>query len=711
MNAIPDADLVCVSNAFYATYSGMMPGVLAGQYPPSRMEIDLARLCASARARLIVDKVVGLDATNRQLLFDKRPPLPFDVLSVGIGSIPGRKDVVIDENAPVLSIKPMQTFLPRLTERLSTVNTDGRPLRVVVVGGGVGGVEICFCLPKFLEAHASGQPAEISLIHGGEAVPNGSAPSTTKLTERLLKNTGVRLYLKQRVQRITADEVQLATGENLPADVVLWATGATAPPLLRQFGLPLDDRGFLLTDNTLKTTAEGPIFAVGDTGTIQGESLPKAGVYAVRQGPVLWRNIANQIEGKPLEPYKPQRKFLKLLNTADGKAIAEYGGRTFRSSWAWRLKDRIDCRFMDKYQDYTLPMMKPEPLDEAAEQQMRCAGCGGKIGGTILSQAIHRLDIASSLDNPNVLIGLNQPDDVAVVRSHGDQVAVTTDFFSAPVDDPYITGQMAALNSISDIYAAGATPTAALAIVTIPHGDRRAQEQMLVELLEGSLRVFRPHDIPLVGGHTIEGAQLTLGYTVLGYPKQDAIRAKADLRVGDHLVLTKPLGSGVLLAAQMQAKCHGAWFETLLDRALTSNREAAEILPNYGLSALTDVTGFGFAGHLLEMLKSSGVAAKIRLQDVGLLPGVEELIGDGIESTLAPANRDAEQEIEVSENQRRTAHYAVLFDPQTCGGLLAGVAQDQTDQLLDAFRSADIQASVVGTVVETEKERRRIVLC
>ena len=528
MNPIPDTQLVCVSNNYIASYSGMMPGVLAGQYPTERMEIDLARLCSSSNAMLIVDEVVSLDPENRSLQFADRPPLRFDVMSVGIGSVPSFKNVVIDDNAATLSIKPMQTFLSRLQARIDQLGQLNRPLRVTVVGGGIGGVEICFCVPNFLKKQSLSY--ELTLVHGGRSVPNGGAEKTTQLTEAELKKRDVQLKFSSRVERISNSHVDLVGGESFEADIVLWATGASAPPLLSKLNLPLDDRGFLLTDHTLRTTAGHPIFAVGDTGTIENENLPKAGVYAVRQGMVLWKNIELALANRPLEKYKPQQKFLKLLNTADGKAIAEYGNSAYRAGWAWRLKDFIDGRFMDKYQDYKPAMMTDEPLDADEEQQMRCAGCGGKIGGTVLSRVLSRLDTSASKNNPHVLIGLDQPDDVAVVKASGEQVAVTTDFFSAPVEDPYICGQMAALNSISDIYAAGATPTAALAIVTIPHGDRDAQEELLFHLLEGSLRVLRAHEIALVGGHTIEGAQLTLGFTVSATPMRQKSMPKLTSR-------------------------------------------------------------------------------------------------------------------------------------------------------------------------------------
>jgi hypothetical protein len=147
-------------------------------------------------------------------------------------------------------------------------------------------------------------------------------------------------------------------------------------------GLPLDEEGFLLTEATLKTTADAPVFAVGDAGTIRNQPVPKAGVYAVRQGPVLWENLRRALRGEPLKPYRPQQRFLKLLNRGDGTALGEYGQTSFEGAWAWRLKDWIDVRFVEKYQN-----LEPMPMEGDASP-MRCHGCGSKLASTSLFRAL-----------------------------------------------------------------------------------------------------------------------------------------------------------------------------------------------------------------------------------------------------------------------------------------------------------------------------------
>ena len=708
MHPLAEALLTCISNYSIATYSGMLPGVLAGQYRPEQMEIDLVRLCASASARLIVDTVTGLDLDGREVLFDTRAPVPFDVLSIGIGSVPTRAGIESLDDT-VLAIKPMQTFLPRLEERLRLVHQQqsGRPLRIAIVGAGAGGVEITLCLPSRITKTLGDIPFELTVVNGRDEVTSGASAKTALKSQRALEARGVRLVLGRRVMRISAGVVSLDNGEQFDADIVLWATSAVAPPLLERLGLPMDERGFLLTHPTLRTTRDVPVFAVGDTGTIANSPTPKAGVYAVRQGMVLWENIQRTLQGHPLQEYRPQRNFLKLFNSGDGRAIGEYKGISFHKAWAWKLKNAIDTKFMAKYQDYAIMPMKTSAALEDPAIQMRCAGCGGKVGGSVLSKVLSRLDIPP---NENVLLGLEAPDDAAIVRSPGGRpMTVTVDFFAAPLDDPYIVGRIAALNSASDAFALGAQPIAALASTTIPIGKPRKQEQLLYEVLAGGLHEFRQMGATLVGGHTIEGPQLTVGFTMLADQGPNAPLTKAGLRVGDRLILTKPLGSGILLAAHMQARCEARWMDALLRTMLLSNQPAAKLVEEFDIRGLTDVTGFGLAGHLLEMLRASKASAELMLDRIPLLDGVDVLVKEGLESTLVPANRAVETNIRVAEQQRRNARYAALFDPQTCGGLLLGVRESDVDAVLSRLAAmSDVPAALIGHVTEVDDREPNI---
>ncbi len=305
----------------------------------------------------------------------------------------------------------------------------------------------------------------MTLITASEEVGDGLVGSTRQRIRELMEARGIRVVVGSKVKRVAQDHLELEGGRKIEADLAIWSTGAAAPELLNKLDLEKDENGFLLTRSTLQTVSDERIFAVGDTATIAESATAKAGVFAVRQGPFLWDNINRMLWNRPLQEYEPQKGFLKLVNTADGKSLAEYKGHSVYAGWCWKLKDRIDSKFMAKYQDYE-PMKMVVPDDES-EEVMRCLGCGGKLGSELLGQVLSEMSVPAHED---VIIGLDQPDDAAIIKTYDDQVTVTTDFFASPLDDPYLVGRIALLNSASDCCVMGAQPTAALAMVQLPLG-------------------------------------------------------------------------------------------------------------------------------------------------------------------------------------------------------------------------------------------------
>lgn len=705
MKPIENAQLVCVSNHPVATYSGMMPGVLAGQYSVSEMEIDLVRFCAAAGIRLIIGDVTGLDRENRELKFRDRPALAYDFLSIGVGSKPSLKGVEVHDAKKLVAIKPMQTFLRRLSGQLSELTDAGSTPRIGIVGGGIGSIEIAFCLDRRLRDDPASigfvpdKKIDLTLLTGAERVGSGMIDSTRDRIESHLKERGIEVKTKSRVVSIDSGRLEFKDATSAEFDAIIWATSAVAPPLLADLDLDTDERGFLKTRSTLQTVSDDTIFAVGDTATLVDHDLPKAGVFAVRQGPVLWDNLKRSVWGRELIAYRPQRKFLKLVNTADGKAIAEYGQRSFVGRLFWFLKDRIDRKFMRMYQDYS-PMEMAPVVAPSDEVEMRCLGCGGKIGSQLLSSILDELDVKP---HPEVIIGLDQPDDAAIVRTKNNQVTVTTDFFASPLDDPYLSGRIAVLNSVSDCFVMGAQPTGALAMVQLPLGHARAQRQVMRELMAGCVEELNRAGAAIVGGHSIEGPRLIAGFTVLGNQLTDP-KTKGMLAVGDQLILTKPIGSGILLAGLMQGKLPAYTFEPMIESMLKSNQIALKLLQQFGIQAMTDVTGFGLAGHMAEMLKASQLSAELRMEDVPLLSGTVEMLAEGIQSTLAPDNRIAAGKVELQLQDIESDRYASLFDPQTCGGLLFGAKPAEVDRVIEFLcENGFDKAAVIGEVVENNQ--------
>jgi selenide,water dikinase len=363
------------------------------------------------------------------------------------------------------------------------------------------------------------------------------------------------------------------------------------------------------------------------------------------------------------------------------------------------LKNRIDRAWIDKFTLF--PPMNGQAEPETEAPTMRCGGCGSKISSDVLSAALKRIEIA---DDPRVLLGTRAGEDAAVYRTRPELFGTepkklvevqTVDYFKAFVDDPFLFGRIAALNSVSDLYAMNARPFSALAIATLPYARGPVQEAQLYELLSGAVRSLRELGVVLAGGHTTEGHELALGFSVTGHAEEDRLFQKSRLQPGDRLLLTKPLGSGALLAAWMRGECNAAWFEKLVQSMLLANKAAAEVFAQAGVTACTDVTGFGLAGHLLEMLDASRVSARLDNKVVPLYGGFEDVVSRGIVSSLHRDNAKVSCRV-----QGPTPLPAWLFDPQTSGGLLGAVKPEQVETTLQQLRQAGYpDVAVIGEVV------------
>jgi pyridine nucleotide-disulfide oxidoreductase family protein len=361
---IPDCRLVCVSLFPTATYSGMLPGTLAGQFTDAEMRIDLVALAERAGAEFVRGHANGLDLEAGQLLFADREPLSFDVLSIGVGSKPAGIEQHRGSGA-IVAIKPMQTFLTRLDARIDQATgakSDERDeVNLAIVGGGVAGVEIAMCLRQHVARAWPNRRFDIRIHHNGDRVAEGLRPRTVRLIESILRKRHIKVDCNSEVTEVRSDSVVTSDGREHAADAVIWATGAAPPDVLATLPLEKDARGFLATTPTLQSKTDRRIFAVGDCGTITSSPSPKAGVYAVRQSPILWHNIGALLRGEPLKRYRPQSDYLKLINTGKRKAVLEYGWLSWRGGWCWHLKTWIDKRFISAYQ-LESPPGATEPL-------------------------------------------------------------------------------------------------------------------------------------------------------------------------------------------------------------------------------------------------------------------------------------------------------------------------------------------------------------
>ncbi|MBL4681976.1 MAG: selenide, water dikinase SelD [Pseudomonadales bacterium] len=686
MNPIPGLKVTLISPDILTPYSGMLPGVVAGHYQAEDIHIDLIPLCRFANVRFIQSRVHDIDALNQLVSCENWPDIQYDVLSIDVGITPSLESVP-GATEHVLPVKPIGQFLQQWDRYLSRVkDTD----IIGVVGAGAGGVELALAVNhRVQQLYSSSSSAKVHLFTADDHILKTYPTNIQNKISALVKDAGITIHVDCRIQAVKSNLLISESGDQFKLDEIFWVTAAASQSWLGDTTLPVDDNGFLRVRETLQVEQYDNIFAAGDVAHVISHPRPKAGVYAVRQGPILYKNIKRLLLDKTLIAFTPQKTFLSLLSIGRKYAVASKYGLSVSGKSVWLWKNWIDTKFMNRFTQ--LPKMKVKRqsgLLSEFNEQMRCGGCGSKVSADILSEVLSELDLSQG-----------QLDDAAIFSvPTGKLMLHTVDSFKSFIDDPFIFAQIAAHHALSDIYAMGGEGATALVTITVPYGKPRFVKGILKQLLLGAKKIFDSEGLALVGGHTSEGLELSIGFAVNGLVSESELIQKSKLKVGDALVLTKALGTGVLFAADMQFKAKGEWIAAAIASMTLSNKRAAQIIRDAGVVSGTDVTGFGLGGHLTEMLISSKKGATLNLDSLPIMKGASSLFHDQhIKSTLHDANQNALSPMIESSHQS----YPFLFDPQTSGGLLVGVSESKKDVLIAQLKAAGYPATAcIGYVDE-----------
>lgn len=730
MNPLPGVRITVIARDVHTPYSGMLPGYVAGHYEYDDVHIDLRPLCQFAGARLYHDEATLIDPKAKKVICKGRPAVPYDVLSVNIGSTPSFKGISGAEDFTT-PVKPINTFIDRWHQLVGRVLDKPGLHRIGVVGAGAGGAELLLAMQHRLhnlldEQGRTSEGLEFHLVSRADTILPTFSKGVQRRIGDLLQTRGIHVHTSSKAENVAPGVLSISGGETIELDEILWVTAAGAPSWLRESGLDVDEDGFIQARDTLQSTSHDDVFAAGDIAAVVNHPRPKAGVFAVRQGPPLTENLRRVLVGQPAKPFTPQRAFLGLISTGDKYGVASKWNWSAAGRWVWTWKDWIDRRFMASFSELPeMPVEKASALNPGLADQatlndisaiaMRCGGCGAKVGANVLTRALAELE---PIPNDDVLVGLHAPDDAAVVQIPDGKVMVhTVDYFRSFIDDAYVFGKVAANHALSDIFAMGAEPQTALAIATVPYGIESKVEASLHEMMSGALEVLNDAGATLVGGHTSEGPELALGFSVNGLADAKTIMHKGGMVAGEVLILTKALGTGTLFAADMQHKAKGRWITGALKSMVQSNRLAAKCLYTHGASACTDVTGFGLLGHMVEMTKATGVDVEtgidveIDLDALPILDGAMDTVRAGILSSLQPANvrlRRAIRDLELVKGHER---YPLIFDPQTSGGLLASVPAERAVACLAELHELGYEKScVIGRVTQTSDHLEPVTL-
>tara|TARA_Y100001968_G_scaffold136503_1_gene124617 strand:+ start:65717 stop:67762 length:2046 start_codon:yes stop_codon:yes gene_type:complete len=668
----------------------MIPGVISGEYLLKETEIDLRSLANRAGVALVIAEIKGLDLNRKKIFLYNRPPIIFSTLSLDVGSetrntAGNPKLTSIDSYVP---IKPFDKAI-KWIEKQDDQSNLSRSKPFSVVGSGLAAFEIIFALRR----RWPDRPLILQVYSG-------------KLEKNIRK-----VLLRYKIELVESMDLVRCPG--------LLCTGSLCSPWLQKSGLSVDHSGRALTSSTFQSIDYSYIFVTGDCGVFKNNYRPPSGVWAVRSAKPLARNLERFSRGLKLLRWKPQKHALQLIG-GPFSSEQSYGWAFWSnclvgpSPLLWRLKKVIDKRFMD--------MLSPQVLMKDEQHQIKasfaCRGCAAKLSSEPLKHALYESDLADLGDNPK---------DAALIFSlpSSQGVVQTVDGFPALISDPWLNARLTTLHACSDIWATGASVISAQPLINLPAVSIGMQKELLSQSLRGIKSVLELQDAKIIGGHTMEDrseptAPITLGIdislSINGIVSDDMnMWLKDGMQIGDVILLSRQLGSGVLFAAAMRNAVNPCYIDQVIEILNISQHNLVEDLvkmKNYKsdskiVHACTDITGFGLLGHLNEMLRSSNsnrlnrgmspIKIKLEAKKIPAFSGVINLFRDGYSSTLAPANRafwnllhpvgNAPFELILGDIQKNSDHHKqimeLIVDPQTCGPLALSCSKEVGAELVN----------------------------
>lgn len=559
MKPIPGVRVSLITNQIETPYSGMLPGHIAGVYSKEECHIDLGKLSSFSGTRMIVAEACGIDTKLKQITCkDGRPPISYDICSIDIGISPTPIPTTDSLKDYVTPVKPISQFSNKWDQILTRIYNmpDNELVRLAIVGGGGGGVELCFAMHQRLttEMHNLGKDIkqlEISLYAKGSTLMSQHNKEVQSIIMRILLEKQINVVFNAEVVQLRSNispeglkvsELLTADGKAYRFDEAICCTNARAQSWLLDSDLETTNEGFVCVQPTLESVNCPDVFACGDACHLVDNPRPKAGVFAVRAGPPLLANLRRRLQGESLEPWIPQELFLGIISTGFGYAVSSKGPTAIEGKHQWTLKDNIDREWMLGYQqlpDKTTMVIDPtlvatnalilqKLIDSIADtagnilnhSKMRCGGCGSKIGSQTLSRALGKVSqtaASSSSFEGRTQLGAFRSE---VVTGVGDDAALLTspeppmlsvqtiDYFRSFISDPYFFGKIAANHALSDLHAMNGDAISALALCVLPFGLEEKVENDLIQLIAGACSVLKEENCALVGGHSSEGSEM-----------------------------------------------------------------------------------------------------------------------------------------------------------------------------------------------------------
>ena len=692
--------ITLITNEIDTPYSGMIPGYIEGIYSWRDSHIDLYRLCLKLNVRFIHAEVERVSAHEKEIYFKDRPKIKFDVLSINTGIQSNNREIK-GAAKYCLPVKPISKLTNNFLNKITNFKS------IAFIGGGAGSVELALAIKKrFLNIN---QDIKITIITGKRGLLS-TFPQKTKLTSlKTLEKFKIDIIEYKRVLEVKPKQIILSDKSMLKIDKAILSTNSMTPKWLAKSDILLTKDNYILVNKSFQTNHKY-VFASGDVIDFNNQNLKKAGVFAVRSGKPLAINIKQFILGKKLVEYKFNKNYLALIGTSKRSAIATKYNLTFNSRFFFYLKKYIDQNFIKKFSDFkirkkfTLEALKTDVLNIFVKHKekitdkndiMQCKGCAAKVPLNALKQALPK-DIVSTSEDAVSVPG--QP-----------ELYQTVDMISSIITDPFLLGKIAANHSISDMVSVNSKITSAMMILQLPLSKTEINSRDLEQVLLGANEIFKTIDCPLIGGHTMIGKDKDpiIGFSILGQ-KQKKIKImknRRKIKTKDLLILTEKIGSGLIFAG-INNYLIDSYFQTdVIKQMIKGNLNFGKISNHLNILSMTDITGFGLANHLLNLIKrdNNKTGLTIYPNKIPLFEGVNECINKNIKSSLFESNYDIAQK-DIIYKRDKSKIDNIIYDPQTVGGIAFIIPQEEKDKHFTILKENNVKFTEIGFVNNIENK-------
>ncbi len=693
--------ITLISNEIDTPYSGMIPGFIEGIYSWRESHIDLYKLCIKLNIRFIHSEVTKISAIKKEIYLKGRPKLKFDVLSINSGIESNYKEIEGAQRNCV-PVKPISKLANNFLKEIKNFNS------IAFIGGGAGSVELALALKKRLKDTKNN--FEITIVSGKNGILSSFPDKTKKFSLNALRTANIKLINNKEVVKVKKDKLIMSDGSFLNVEKSILSTNAMAPKWIEKSDLELNEEGFVVVNNAFQTNHKF-IFAAGDIVDFNEENLKKTGVFAVRSGKPLAKSIRNYILNKKNFTYKFNKHYLSLIGLSNGLAIASKYNFSYSTKLNFYLKKYIDQRFIKKFNElnhnqisrikkifvsYIYKTFKINNIYKNNDiNQMQCKGCAAKVPLNALKNTLSKKIISTSED--------------ATPINNYPNLFQSVDMINAIISDPYVLGKIAANHAISDIISVNSKIISTMMILQLPLSKSIINSRDLEQVLSGANKIFESYNCSIDGGHTMIGKDQdpVIGFAITGEQKEplNFKNINRNIKVNDILILTNKIGTGIVFAGINNDLIDSYFQIEVIKQMEDGNIAFGNITEKLKILSMTDITGFGLANHLLNLIKRDNGKTGLTIfpKKIPTFKGVEKAIKKGVKSSLFDNNYlIAKENIVYSRNEDSIDE--ILYDPQTVGGLAFIIPKEEKEKQFQLLKKYKITFTEIGYVNDLENK-------